>query len=195
MRSAPQSLELPVQSALDGEDAGRLDWSGDVRGLEFSEQTGGLSQSRPMLPALRWVSLLAFGQAIAFLAFWLFICASAGAAPAKPAQPFTLDLQLSAYEPTKARDPMTKVGAVSPEAKLLPGAAIPFVLEGILYQASNPSAVVNGKLLTLDKTVSLSIGTSEVQVRAIEIGRDKVVLEASGQKVELRLNLAGHPTP
>jgi len=60
-------------------------------------------------------------------------------------------------------------------------------LEGILYESANPSAIVNGRLLTLDKSVTLPAGNGEVKVRAVEITREHVVVEASGQKIELRL--------
>ena len=60
--------------------------------------------------ALHVVGLLAFGQSLIFLAIWLLICASAGAAPAKKPE-FSADLQLSTYEPTKKRDPFSNAAA------------------------------------------------------------------------------------
>ena len=67
-------------------------------------------------------------------------------------------------------------------------ATVAIRLQGILYQPAHPSAIVNDQLLTLDKTVTLNTGGGTITVRALEITRDRVVLESAGQKVELHLN-------
>jgi len=138
------------------------------------------------------VGILAFVQSLLFLVIWLWICGSAGAATT-PKVGFNPDLQQSRYDPVKQRDPFAKAGATTAAGKTLPAAARVFHLSGILYQPGNPSAVVNDKLLTLNKTVTLNAGNGEVQVKAVEITRDRVVLEAGGQKVELRMNLQNPP--
>ncbi len=142
--------------------------------------------------ALRWVGLMAFAQSLLFLVVWLLVCAAAGAAPAGKAG-FHPELVVSTYEPTKTRDPFGKVGGTTPEVKALPGTPIALQLEGILYEATNPAAIVNGRLLTLNKTVTLTAGNGEVTVRAVEITRDHVVVEAGGQRTELRLSTQSGP--
>ncbi len=137
--------------------------------------------------ALRWVGLMAFAQSLLFLVVWLLVCAAAGAAPTGK-NGFHPELVVSTYEPTKNRDPFGKVGGTTPEVKALPGTPIALQLEGILYEAANPAAIVNGRLLTLNKTVTLTAGNGEVTVRAVEITRDHVVVEAGGQRTELRLS-------
>ena len=155
-------------------------------------------ESKQSSPASTWpsrlqiVGILAFVQSLLFLVIWLWICASAGAATT-PKVGFNPDLQQSRYDPVKQRDPFAKAGATTAAGKTLPAAARVFHLSGILYQPGNPSAVVNDKLLTLNKTVTLNAGNGEVQVKAVEITRDRVVLEAGGQKVELRMNLQNPP--
>jgi len=146
---------------------------------------------------LQIVGILAFVQSLLFVAIWLWVCAVAGAAPPAKSD-FDPDLRLSRYDPVKQRDPFVPSGRAKAGSASGPGQAVgalDFRLEGILYQAKNPSAVVNGVLLTLNKTVTLNTGNGEVQVKAVEITRDRVVLEASGQKVELRMNSRAPPRP
>lgn len=176
MRTASRFLEIP--ETLSGES--RMHWNVPANDCAVCAlpvtQT---AQPAAMGKAVRLVSFLAFGHALAFLAFWLLTCVSAGAAPE-----FDMRLQLSTYAPTKTRDPIARVGGAAVEGKV---GAVGFMLEGILYQASHPTAIVNGQLVTLNKTVTINAGSAPIQVRALEIGRDKVVLEAAGQKVELFL--------
>jgi len=157
-------------------------WHIESRPLERSATRHSLSR------AMRVVGLLAFAQSLVFLVIWLLVCSSAGAAPAKKTT-FTPDLQLSTFAPAKSRDPFGRVGVSSPEVKSVPGAPIALQLDGILYESSNPAAIVNGRLLTLNKTVTLTTANGEVQVRAVEITRDRATVEAGGQKIELRLSL------
>jgi type II secretory pathway component PulC len=136
---------------------------------------------------------MAFIQSLLFLVIWLWLCASAGAA-ATPKADFSLDLQQSRYDPVQQRDPFGRTREVPAETNAAPAVPLAFRLDGILYQTTNPSAIVNDKLLTLNKTVALNAGNGEVQVKAVEITRDRVVLEAGGQRVELRIN-APHQLP
>lgn len=137
--------------------------------------------------AVGWVGLLAIGQSLLFLALLLFFCLAAGAAPAP--KEFTPDLQVSSYSPSKARDPFTvRRVKTAPEVKVVPGTPIVFQLQGILYQDENPSAMVNNYLLTLNKVTIMKADDKTVEVRAVEITREKVVLETGGQRVELQLN-------
>ena len=180
MRPVTDTIDLANPHECATSQSVPLIWRVGSRPLERTASRHSLSR------ALRAVGLMAFAQSLMFLVIWLLICASAGAAPAKKAD-FSPDLQLSTFEPSKGRDPFGKVGVSSPEVKSLPGAPIALQLEGILYESSNPSAIVNGRLLTLDKSVTLPAGNGEVKVRAVEITRDHVVVEANGQKIELRL--------
>jgi hypothetical protein len=136
---------------------------------------------------MRIVGVLAFGQSLLFLAFWLLICFSAGAAPAKKAE-FNTDLSLSTYEPTKQRSPLSSLELKVSQGKVEPGAPIKLQLDGILYEASNPAAIVNGQVLLLNKVVILNSGGGEVPVRAVEITRSRVVVETGGHQIELRLS-------
>jgi hypothetical protein len=136
------------------------------------------------------VGILAFCQAIGFLALFLLFCARAGAATeSKPAN--RLSLTLSTYATETVRDPFgTEVSKTSDATGSGSGAAAgaeDFKLAGILYSATSPSALVNGQLVELNKPVKMQIGRGEVEVKAVTITRDLVVLEAGGQKVELRL--------
>jgi len=142
---------------------------------------------------VQWVGVLAFVHSLVFLAIWLLICASAGAGTT-PQGSFDGDLQKSVYKPVKQRDPFNLAGVTASDSKVLPTATIALHLEGILYQPGNPAAIVNGTLVTLNKTASINAGNGEIQVRAIEITRNRVVLQAGDQKVELLLN-SQNPTP
>ena len=136
--------------------------------------------------AMRTVAIMAFCQSLLFLLLWLAICVRAGAAtpPQTTFQPYLI---VSAYNPVTQRDPLGKSG-LSQESKVAPGVAVAFRLEGILYSPSSPSAIVNGTLVTLNKTVTLTDGNGQTQVKPVEITRERVVLETGGQRVELRLN-------
>jgi ribosomal protein L16/L10AE len=46
---------------------------------------------------------------------------------------------------------------------------------------------VNNQLVELNKPARVQIGQGEVEVKAVTITRDLVVLEVGGQKMELRL--------
>ncbi len=137
--------------------------------------------------ALRLVGLMAFGQSLLFLAIWLLICASTGAAGVNKVD-FNPDLQLSDYRPAKVRNPFGGMAAADANVASMPIGALDFQLQGILYQSKNPSAIVNNQLLTLNKTVTLETGIGTVEVRAVAITRNNVVLESKGQKVMLHLN-------
>lgn len=148
------------------------------------------SQARRSSSAIHIVGVLAFTQSLIFLVIWLLICAAAGAAT-KPQAEFNPELKVSTYKTAKVRDPFARSGVAAPGGKASPSVPITLHLQGILYQPTNPSAIVNDKLLTLDKIVTLSAGNGEVQVKAVEIARDRVVLDVGGQKVELWLSQRG----
>ena len=136
------------------------------------------------------VGILAFGQSLLFLLLWLFFCAWAGAATS-PAPASDLELTLSSYHPAQTRDPFQLGPTRSIEAKIAAETGPEFVLQGILYDTTSPAAIVNDHLVTLNKSVNLPGKSGVVAVKAIEITRDRVILEASGKKTELRLTAAG----
>ena len=104
---------------------------------------------------------------------------------------FDPELIRSVYKPDKARDPFLKPGATaigSNGLKTVTAGQLVFRLQAILWSPTNPSAVVNDQLLDLNKSAIFSTASGDVVVKAIEIGREQVVLEVAGQRVELRLN-------
>jgi hypothetical protein len=134
--------------------------------------------------AVRLVGVLAFGQSLLFLALWLLMCASAGAATPKKAE-FDFSISQSTYAPTNSRSPLSKPASGGTEVKTEPGVPVRLQLDGILYEAANPAAIVNGRVLLLNKVVTLTSDGAEVKVRAVEITRTRVVVEVAGRKVEL----------
>jgi hypothetical protein len=100
----------------------------------------------------------------------------------------TYAVTVSTYTTQHTRDPFTIPGPTSQVAKPSPIGPLVFRLDGILYQANDPAASVNGRLVRLNKTVTLTTGSGDVQVKAVEITREKVVLEVAGQKVELKIS-------
>jgi hypothetical protein len=139
--------------------------------------------------SMRIVGVLAFCHAIFFLILFLFICARAGAAESKSTP--ALQLNLSTYTAQTQRDPF---GAEVPiaanttnSATTVTAGADSFKLMGILYSPTNPSALINNELVELNKPVRVQIGQGEVDVKALSITRDTVVLDVGGQKMELRL--------
>ena len=157
-----------------------------MRWLEESTARS-FSTTRAWLSPVQWVGILAFVHSLDFLTIWLLVCASAGAGTT-PAGSFNSDLQKSVYKPVRQRDPFNLAGVTAPDSKVLPTATIPLHLEGILFQPGNPAAIVNGTLITLNKIATIKDGNGEIPVKAIEITRNRVVLESGDQKVELLLN-------
>jgi hypothetical protein len=148
-------------------------------------ESGSLSRS------LSVVRILAFCQAIFFLVLFLFVCAWAGAATiGKP----TIDLRIisSAYTPQKERNPFGS-GTLQPAdgsaAKTSPEVAPGLLkLNGILYDPVHPSAVVNNQLVELKRAVKVLTGQGEIEVKALQIAREFILLEVGDQKLELWLS-------
>jgi len=93
-------------------------------------------------------------------------------------------LHLSTYQPTQTRDPFGRGPAAAGGGVVVTG----FNLQGILWDARKPMAIINDQLVSPHKPVTVPVGSAQVQVKALEITRDKVVLEVGTQRVELRLN-------
>ena len=144
---------------------------------------------------MKVVGVLAFCQMIFFLVLFLFLCARAGAATeSKPGQ--NLELVLSTYTAQNTRDPFGSQLASSTDTN---GAATvtsiggdALKLTGILYDAHHPSALVNDQLLELNRPVKMHTAQGEVEIKALKITRDLVVLQVGEQTMELRLGGAGH---
>ena len=104
---------------------------------------------------------------------------------------FNPELSRSAYAPEALRDPFASGGVKRSGASASDRiqAAVPAMLKlkGILYHAVHPAAIVNGQLAELNKSVTVQTEQGEVEIKALEITREAVLLEVGGQKVELRL--------
>ena len=139
---------------------------------------------------MRVVGVLAFCQAIIFLVLFLFLCARVGAATeSKPGH--GLELTPSTYATQNSRDPFGAQVAGSTDtngAKTVTSVgAGALKLMGILYDAAHPSALVNDQLLELNRPVKMQTAQGEVEVKALKITREVVVLQVGGQTLELRL--------
>jgi hypothetical protein len=171
------------ENRLVGKETSAAVW-GKCQSVACQREASG-SLSTPM----RIVGVLAFCQAVFFLVLFLFICARAGAATEGKTVP-SLELNLSTYAAQTQRDPF---GSEAPKsggtgAKAAPSTGIEsFKLMGILYDAANPAALVNSQLVDLKKPVKVQTDQGEVEVKALTITRDTVLLEVGGQKMELRL--------
>jgi len=133
------------------------------------------------------VRILALCQALLFLALFLFLCAQAGA---------VTESNRSVYAPEAVRDPFgsgaARAAGVLDNEKAQ--AEVPSVLKlkGILYHAVHPAAIVNDQLLELNKPVTVQTDQGGLEVRALQITREAVLLQVGGQRVELRLGGGEH---
>jgi hypothetical protein len=155
-------------------------------GLVASRRAAGYD----LATSLRVVGVLAFCQMAFFLALLLFICARAGAATTSNSTS-KLELILSTYATQTQRDPfgseIPKSGTPLTAGTTLNAGADTFKLMGILYDAVKPSALVNNEIVELNKPVKVETGQGTVEIKALSITRDTVVLDVQGQKMELRL--------
>ncbi len=144
---------------------------------------------------MRVVGVLAFCQAIIFLVLFLFLCARAGAATESKSG-HSLELTPSIYATQNSRDPFgaqlpgsAETNRAGTVASVDAGA---LKLMGILYDAAHPAALVNDQLLELNQPVKMQTAQGEVDVKALKITRELVVLQVGGQTMELRLGGAAH---
>jgi hypothetical protein len=104
---------------------------------------------------------------------------------------FDPQLVCSVYKPEKTRDPFLKAGSAGVQSGAINKATandLAFRLQAIFWSPRNPSAVVNDRLINLNESVIFSTASGNVEVKAVEIGRQRVVLEVAGQRIELTLN-------
>jgi len=139
---------------------------------------------------MRVVGVLAFCQAIIFLVLFLFLCARVGAATESKSG-HSLELIPSTYVTQNSRDPFgaqlpgsTDTNRAATVASVDAGT---LKLMGILYDAVHPAALVNDQLLELNQPVKMRTVQGEVDVKALKITRELVVLQVGGEKMELRL--------
>jgi len=124
-------------------------------------------------------------------------------APTNAPSDFAPQMRESTYAPEKKRDPFLRTGQRAGKTPTVETAAIQqpkreispslFRLQATLFDRRSPLAVINGEQLELNKPVTMLIGTSEIRVKAVEIARERVVLDVEGQKVEVRLEEATAP--
>jgi len=191
MRTLTNIFGAAVASAVTRETTIELQDLSAAIGNPAQAESEHIARRSPVSTAVRITGVLAFGQSLLFLALWLLLCASAGAAPPAKKVEFNPVLQLSKFEPAKTRNPFAKAddaGVTNKTAAGVPLVMPALQLDGILYEAGNPSASVNGQLLTLNKIVHLDPQGANIPVKAVAITRRQVTLEVNGQKVELKLN-------
>jgi hypothetical protein len=127
-------------------------------------------------------------------------------APTNAPAGFAPQMVESRYAPEKKRDPFDRPGqqttrtitnntnttsvveVVKPE---IPPSL--FRLEAIVWDPRRPEALINGQRLEMNKPVTMQVGGNRMRVIAVEIGRERVVLDVEGQKVEVRLEDAIAP--
>jgi Tfp pilus assembly protein PilP len=132
--------------------------------------------------------------------------AKPGVASTNAPPEFAPQVRESTYAPAKKRDPFQRGGqrvtktpnaqtSVTPQPipqkPQIPASL--FRLQAIILDQRGLLAVVNGEQLELNKPVTMLVGTSEMKVKAVQIARDRVVLEVEEQKVEVRLEEPGAP--
>jgi hypothetical protein len=176
-----------------------------ARDRAVSRPAGARCASGSVAGPVRLVTVLAFCQVLAFVAMLLWVCSLAGAATTSASE---TELRSSSFEPVSQRDPFLPkhqpqpepVAAVvaAPEAKE-PAApafsAADFRLNGILFEPANPAAIVNDRLITLNKIVTLDTPKGAVRARALAITRERVTLEVGGERLELRMDTATVRSP
>jgi len=130
--------------------------------------------------------------------------AGSAVAPANPATDFAPQMRESTYAPAKSRDPFDRPGqqvtktstSQTPIIVQAPKRQIPpawFRLQAILLDRRSPMAVVNAELLELNKPATMRVGSYELRVKAVEVGRDRVILDVEGERVEVRLEEPAAP--
>lgn len=124
--------------------------------------------------------------------------ATVAVVPTNAPSDFAPQVRESTYAPEKNRDPFLREGqrvsnpstTAAPVVVQAPRREIPsslFRLQAILLDGGKPMAVINGELLEQNKPTKILIGGSALRVKAVQIGRERVVLDVEGQKVEVRL--------
>ena len=119
------------------------------------------------------------------------IVVGATTAPAPPSNSdFQYNLNNSVYQPIVSRDPflsrdenLALTGPKTVDTRT-------FHLDGFLGPANNLNAIVNGCVLSLNKPIVVKIATGHIQIKAVQITLEGVVLEVGGQHVKLKCDAA-----
>ena len=122
------------------------------------------------------------------VAFGLLMVTTGGAGPAPVAPPnneFQPQLVFSVYQPTAPRDPFLKPGTVLSSSGLKTADATLFHFDGFLGSTNNPTVIINGIALNLNKPVLLETERGSIQVKAVKITLKGVTLEVAGKLVEV----------
>ena len=119
-----------------------------------------------------------------------------GAAPAPlppPNNNFHPALNTSTYQTLAARDPFLKPGEnlVPTGPKTIDQKT--FHLDGFLGATNDLTAIVNGWVLRLNKPVAIETATGRIQIKAVQITLEGVVLEVGGQLMKLQRDIASAP--
>ena len=130
---------------------------------------------------------------------WVLLGTAAPGATTAPASPPNTDFQPrlneSVYQPNTTRDPFLKSGqsnGLSPSPDR-PTDPTNIHLDGFLGSTNNLSAIVNGWVLNLNKPIQVETASGRLQIKAIRIALDGVVLEVDGKRVELKRATEGLP--
>ena len=114
-----------------------------------------------------------------------------------PTANFQPRLTNSVYQPTASRDPFLKSGEnivpAGSNEKPSTDSSTPFHLDGFLGASNDLVAIVNGWVLTLNKPRVLETATGPVQIKAVKITFDGVMLDVGGKIVELKRATAPPP--
>ncbi|MBM3858603.1 MAG: hypothetical protein FJ395_03010 [Verrucomicrobia bacterium] len=143
---------------------------------------------------------------LAIVAMAAGVCVSSEPVPPTNAPSgFAPQMRESAYAPQKKRDPFLRTDLVAQKKPIAEKNTVPtpppslppppkpeippsaFRLQACLRDRAVPVALVNGKVLELNKVVMMQIGSAEFPVKAVEIGLERVVLDVDGQRVEVRM--------
>jgi hypothetical protein len=176
------------------------DWAGDV--WEVDDSTERVQRTSQRFSAFRVGVILAFAHSLLFLALFLFMCARVGAETTGKPEGLQGSLKMSSYNPVTERDPFLKPGGLvkpgstaQPTAPVMVVPASAFKLQGILYQPSSPSALINDTLVTMNQSYVLRTTVGSVSVKVAEVTPEKVVLLAGTQSIELRVTETNSSAP
>jgi len=134
------------------------------------------------MTSLRWNFLMLV--ALGLLAVMRVVAGSA--LVALPSEEFQPRLNFSVYQPSISRDPFLKPGTVLSSAGLKTADVTLFHLDGFLGSTNNPTAIINGMVLNLNKPVLLETERGSIQVKAVKITLKGVTLEVAGKLVEVQ---------
>jgi len=95
-------------------------------------------------------------------------------------------LNLSVYQPVAARDPFLKPGANVALVSMQTADPTVLHLDGLLGSTNDLTAIVNGWAISLNKPVVLETAGGRLQIKAVKISFEGVILEVGGKRVELK---------